>query len=223
MIGSVSRTKKHPRVRGEDQDRGAAGGRQRRNTPPGAGKTDFASIAGLKQKKHPRVRGEDYFGFSSTGWYLETPPRARGRLSNQYCRATNQGTTPVCAGKTCSFPAVFRRSRNHPRVRGEDRSPATSAESYTEPPPCARGRLQQRLPTKPRYRTTPACAGKTASHFATTSFIKNHPRVRGEDSFFIFLSFRYEEPPPRARRRRRQKAVDHKAQRNTPACAGKTR
>ena len=51
-----------------------------RNTPTGVGKTLKAIVDDEPERKHPHGRGEDQY--NPTLWiiYIETPPRAWGRL-----------------------------------------------------------------------------------------------------------------------------------------------
>ena len=69
---------------------------------------------------------------------------------------------------------------------------------------------------------TPACAGKTEEHLFYKHLYRDHPRVCGENDFFIIRDGRSEGSPPRVRgkhmangRKKRQEGI-------TPACAGKT-
>ena len=111
---------KHPRVRGEDLNGGGATfnlpetpprARGRlvciesylagfRNTPACAGKTEPRTGCKLEPWKHPRVRGEDASAAQARVGELETPPRARGRRSQELLQRADGRNTPACAGKT---------------------------------------------------------------------------------------------------------------------------
>ena len=54
-----TRGRKHPRLRGEDQDAGRPPEVRRGNTPAYAGKTPSSHWRGWRGRKHPRLRGED--------------------------------------------------------------------------------------------------------------------------------------------------------------------
>ena len=71
-----------------------------RNTPACAGKTLLLVGLTLRSKKHPRMRGEDLRCIGAAQPTGETPPHARGRLSNGVFVTPGSGNTPACAGKT---------------------------------------------------------------------------------------------------------------------------
>ena len=51
-------------------------------------------------QKHPHVRGEDDLIEDAKEAYMETPPRAWGRLAYRAEAKTHVGNTPTCVGKT---------------------------------------------------------------------------------------------------------------------------
>ena len=111
-----------------------------------------------------------------------------------------------------------------------------------ETPPHTRGRRTQANIGAPAARNTPAYAGKTKVSAARKIDAKKHPRIRGEDSRRLSLSYppvkhpriRGEdhhlaserallaETPPHTRGRRRAPWTYNREPRNTPAYAGKT-
>ena len=131
----------HPRVRGEDNDLRAnshagvgtpprARGRLAHclahclndgNTPACAGKTGGEEQAWADRGEHPRVRGEDGPSMFTMKGFQGTPPRARGRPSVRPPSVKTYGNTPACAGKTVVVALEGVQTREHPRVRGEDR------------------------------------------------------------------------------------------------------
>ena len=114
------RTRKHPRLRGEDVGMAALQGEGLRNTPAYAGKTD-RSRGGLgAHEKHPRLRGEDWLLFSSNSPVMETPPLTRGRLAGLRRSRSQRGNTPAYAGKTIQYGIREVSQTKHPRLRGED-------------------------------------------------------------------------------------------------------
>ena len=134
----------HPRVRGEDPSlTGPTSGclgtpprargrrsvrppptRQPGNTPACAGKTKPASRNRSSCWEHPRVRGEDSCPPIVSRFAMGTPPRARGRHHRLPWNNWHHGNTPACAGKTVDDVADAMSGEEHPRVRGEDRTPA---------------------------------------------------------------------------------------------------
>ena len=130
----------HPRMRGEDRHSpvavphsegspphargrlflGFGVRRHSRITPACAGKTSRSPGKNPMGADHPRMRGEDCLGQNAEEVNKGSPPHARGRPT-PFCRfMCTPGITPACAGKT-STPWLSReRSRDHPRMRGED-------------------------------------------------------------------------------------------------------
>ena len=178
----------HPRVRGEKSKRPAQGRplrgspprargkalpRGRRTVPDGitpacAGKSWRCTWPPPARQDHPRVRGEKACASAPYELIAGSPPRARGKDSNQSTQGGWSRITPACAGKrprTAGTPAP---RGDHPRVRGE-KSHTSFAETCRQgSPPRARGKVI-RIRRRPHLiRITPACAGKsrTAAHMA---------------------------------------------------------
>ena len=117
-----TRTRKYPRVRGEEwmiqarcvasmeippRARGRDDPAKRRtlyagNTPACAGKSAAYCTAYAANRKYPRVRGEEIPPRCHEIRPTEIPPRARGRAPCFWHRQTPAGNTPACAGKRCS-------------------------------------------------------------------------------------------------------------------------
>ena len=76
-----------------------------RNTPTGVGKTPGVEPRGLLSWKHPHGRGEDSASVMSRKIWLETPPRAWGRLTADPLTRCRFGNTPTGVGKTAKKPA----------------------------------------------------------------------------------------------------------------------
>ena len=70
--------------------------------------------------KHPRVCGEDSSCKVAEEADQETPPRMRGRLSEDEVMCELEGNTPAYAGKTKLLHPCRDLGRKHPRVCGED-------------------------------------------------------------------------------------------------------
>ena len=142
--------RKHPHVRGEDyiinffhklaiETPPRAWGRLTvcrklnrfpRNTPTCVGKTGSVARFARSLKKHPHVRGEDLLHFSVRIQWMETPPRAWGRLS---CHVLDQlllRNTPTCVGKTRCNSILSISNWKHPHVRGEDFHAMSSINFY---------------------------------------------------------------------------------------------
>ena len=148
------------------------------------------------------MRGEDWRRVGHIPSNRGSPPHARGRQDSVAPRRTRRRITPACAGKTPLGRYILRRSQDHPRMRGEDRSRRRSPRSGVGSPPHARGRRCSGTRTKGMTRITPACAGKTDGGDQDRGPEADHPRMRGEDQII-------------------NACLDIKG--ITPACAGKTR
>ena len=108
-------------------------------------------------------------------------------------------------------------------MRGENGSWMVGVSPHPETPPLARGKRALRCFSLACHRNTPACAGKTSPLFRRSSAGQKHPRLRGENATKAILSRRRAETPPLARGKPIATHLARALQRNTPACAGKTR
>ena len=151
-----------------------------------------------------------------------SPPHARGRPAKKAGSSFERRITPACAGKTVSLPQALGLGRDHPRMRGEDTSLKPVVSKKFGSPPHARGRHGTPLTDTAKAGITPACAGKTVSCSRVGALCRDHPRMRGEDSWRSSRPTSPSGSPPHARGRLHAGPVDEKPERITPACAGKT-
>ena len=168
------------------------------------------------------MRGEDH-RLTIGKWVAGgSPPHARGRQEEFSVSSIAIGITPACAGKTLPLIVFCRRIRDHPRMRGEDRTRLFAGIELHGSPPHARGRHNCRWRRRRTSRITPACAGKTLRAEYSESTSPDHPRMRGEDQHLASNVFLETGSPPHARGRRSGARRGSYRQRITPACAGKT-
>ena len=153
-----------------------------RNTPAYAGKTKAPQRRAPARRKHPRVCGEDPWHKIMSMYFLETPPRMRGRLIVLSTDITAAGNTPAYAGKTKHHGHNPGGLEKHPRVCGEDRRQGSSPASPRETPPRMRGRPLSLVGEGDSTGNTPAYAGKTFPSNAVAVQRRKHPRVCGEDN-----------------------------------------
>ena len=192
----------HPRMRGEDLDVTAhqlrhygspphARGRLdedkitqevRRITPACAGKTPTPTNPTQPSPDHPRMRGEDFGPAFFCTLPSGSPPHARGRPRPPADSCPRGGITPACAGKTRRGHAHSHPTRDHPRMRGEDRGLSLADPRVLGSPPHARGRLAGLRGHDRKVGITPACAGKTPGRTSGKPPPPDHPRMRGEDA-----------------------------------------
>ena len=132
-------------------------------------------------------------------------------------RESSSGITPACAGKSAPNTRVVPAPWNYPRLRGEESLDELVVKADKELPPLARGRE-----SRSRYQVsisgiTPACAGKRPAGPLKAPYLRNYPRLRGEEAVKLGLEVDDWELPPLARLAR-WPAIDG----ITPACAGKS-
>ena len=133
-----------------------------RLTPACAGTTTSPQASQIAAWAHPRMRGDDPAHRHPRGRRAGSPPHARGRPPRPRPTSPPPRLTPACAGTTPTSPAATRRSRAHPRMRGDDSPQRSARTSFRGSPPHARGRQGR------------GC-GTGARPWA-------HPRMRGDDT-----------------------------------------
>ena len=89
-------------------------------------------------------------------------------------------------------------------------------------PPLARGKQTTIIMPFHSPGITPACAGKTPRTVAQVIYLKDHPRLRGENQTLHLKIVFLQGSPPLARGKRTIPIVSMSIMRITPACAGKT-
>ena len=89
-------------------------------------------------------------------------------------------------------------------------------------PPLARGKQTTIIMPFHSPGITPACAGKTPRTVAQVIYLKDHPRLRGENPPAGRAIFAEKGSPPLARGKLEKFCTKFNTTRITPACAGKT-
>ena len=107
-------------------------------------------------------------------------------------------------------------------MRGENLTVGTDRLFIIGSPPLARGKLANCCCETREARITPACAGKTRLCCVFQFHIKDHPRLRGENSIRTFKKSCELGSPPLARGKHRKIDDGDTLKRITPACAVKT-
>ncbi len=108
-----------PRVRGK-LDLDNPNGDRIRITPACAGKIPCTYTGSNRRWDHPRVCGENTFYILHKTHLQGSPPRVRGKSSRIFGSKGRRRITPACAGKIGSFPRPSQKTRDHPRVCGEN-------------------------------------------------------------------------------------------------------
>ena len=167
--------------------------------PACAGSSRLNADDRVPRGDHPRVRGEQP-GVPEGGEFLVGPsPRARGADRILSPGRADHGTIPACAGSSISTPPRCPRTRDHPRVRGEQPTLPTLRRKIAGPSPRARGAGVPLVPPDQVTGTIPACAGSRPGCTGRPGARWDHPRVRGEQSSISSTAHSIVGPSPRAR------------------------
>ncbi len=128
--------------------------------------------------------------------------------------------TPACAGSRRRRSPASAAAPDHPRVRGEQRTPLETEDASWGSPPRARGAEDPAVRTQGRRRITPACAGSRSAMIVPLCVGRDHPRVRGEQAAPAHRQVYDDGSPPRVRGAGVAGAVAAAGVGITPACAG---
>ena len=93
-------------------------------TPACAGNRLFLHKSGRLSRDHPRLRGEQALNATLTSLVAGSPPLARGTELIELTNQLNARITPACAGNSRLVSAASATLQDHPRLRGEQASPA---------------------------------------------------------------------------------------------------
>ena len=114
------------------------------------------------------------------------------------------------------------RIRDHPRVCGEKEYHQTTETAEEGSPPRVRGKDRKAHNSRPGYRITPACAGKSGNLCGAKNVAEDHPRVCGEKQDMVNETRIPQGSPPRVRGKVHRMLCSRLWLRITPACAGKS-
>ena len=110
-----------------------------------------------------------------------SPPRIRGKHTPVEPPASLTGITPAYTGKTPRHLQLKLYLKDHPRVYGENYLPGEYTNQRMGSPPRIRGKQELFEMTLTGNRITPAYTGKTPRHLQLKLYLKDHPRVYGEN------------------------------------------
>ena len=131
--------------------------------------------------------------------YKGSPPHVRGKAASAELYFCALGITPAYAGKRFPTAALFRSSRDHPRVCGEKGLNPVHRCCLLGSPPRMRGKDAVKRHSARGFGITPACAGKSTSALLFLSCSWDHPRMCGEKLAFSAVRVREMGSPPRMR------------------------
>ena len=149
-----------------------------------------------------------------------SPPLARGTDLGNIFAVARKGITPACAGNSQLFVREQLTGVDHPRLRGEQWGISWAGVREMGSPPLARGTGQSLATFRQPFRITPACAGNRSPPLVPSSFIRDHPRLRGEQQSAPAFLQQNMGSPPLARGTELRCTHSVLAIGITPACAG---
>ncbi len=132
------------------------------------------------------------------------------------------GITPACAGTTPIVAAYPLGDQDHPRLRGNNFHTIAILQIALGSPPLAREQPVFNFSCQRKNGITPACAGTTHGVLYGRVAYRDHPRLRGNNHFSIFLLPVLPGSPPLAREQLLRYCPHCGRKRITPACAGTT-
>ena len=142
-----------------------------RITPACAGKRRHHSLLEKTDQDHPRVCGEKYSTSGIHALSEGSPPRVRGKVGRVLAHSVILRITPACAGKRLRRHSWPQESEDHPRVCGEKGAKDITDCSGLGSPPRVRGKDVKPGVSRPIYRITPACAGKSLHQYPSASIL----------------------------------------------------
>ena len=131
---------------------------------------------------HPRSRGENSDPAYGMALSVGSSPLTRGKPSYSRRERCGGRLIPAHAGKTTTNTRDRKRSRAHPRSRGENLRHLSTELALLGSSPLTRGKLLRRRRVACGGRLIPAHAGKTARGRDAEAGPRAHPRSRGENS-----------------------------------------
>ena len=156
--------------------------------PAHAGKTWRRGAGRPTRRAHPRSRGENRSTSSFSAGAAGSSPLTRGKPHTPRPSSRASRLIPAHAGKTTGRQVSRSAPWAHPRSRGENTCGLARADIVEGSSPLTRGK-----PLHPDSRAMhrgliPAHAGKTSASTSRTQRRRAHPRSRGENSFFAWVS-----------------------------------
>ena len=192
-----------PLARGKRMDEGGPW-RPPRLIPARAGKTDGENFVDVSRRAHPRSRGENVRAVNPHRPGQGSSPLARGKPPYPRSERRLGRLIPARAGKTGCVLPTRRRSRAHPRSRGENGGDCGGDGGDAGSSPLARGKPGRQAQRRRRPGLIPARAGKTPRRSSASTESRAHPRSRGENPILPMLADRQERLiPARAGKTRR--------------------
>ena len=174
------------------------------------------------KQDHPRLRGNYRILRVPKGSGKGSPPLTRELRFPPLIHAMPYRITPAYAGTTSSALLTTIPTQDHPRLRGNYVVSPHAFRLQWGSPPLTRELLSFTLHRLYILRITPAYAGTTGHGMAVSSWIQDHPRLRGNyRKMELFFSSPWGSPPL-TRELPLQKRMAAHSTGITPAYAGTT-
>ena len=149
------------------------------------------------------------------------PPRGRGKAFSVLRRQFRFRITPAWAGKRFPYRLLSVPDRDHPRMGGEKFVKKSPYQPAAGSPPHGRGKGVVNGRAGLLVGITPAWAGKSRAHGASSCGEKDHPRMGGEKQRRLLSGPADGGSPPRRRGKVAESLDGSLCLRITPAWAGK--
>ena len=153
-------------------------------TPAYAGITSAGTQGYPARQDHPRIRRDYANGQWVALLSVGSPPHTRGLLRLTAQIPDIDRITPAYAGITFGRGLHSQTCRDHPRIRGDYRVTLSDDSGNEGSPPHTRGLPRPALRPSPPGWITPAYAGITLSDPSCAALHRDHPRIRGDYSYF---------------------------------------
>ena len=176
----------------------------------------------IESRAHPRVCGENEFPQDAVGLFPGSSPRMRGKQEFESLKSLASGLIPAYAGKTNQNDTVSVYAWAHPRVCGENRRAKCESIILMGSSPRMRGKQRRGSLQALRVGLIPAYAGKTGRSISAWLNKWAHPRVCGENLYFLRLAEPTNGSSPRMRGKLLWWSTGFRVHGLIPAYAGKT-
>ena len=190
-------------------------------TPAQAGKRCYLCASTKSSWDHPRVGGEKAKITPRLKRCRGSPPHGRGKVGTVTAALGDLGITPAWAGKSDVVCPFLHIPEDHPRMGGEKHLHTVLPVHFRGSPPHGRGKADKNDDSDEEGRITPAWAGKSYKFPVGLLPTWDHPRMGGEKISFFFTGCSPRGSPPHGRGKGQEWMNEGKAERITPAWAGK--
>ena len=190
--------------------------------PAHAGKTRPGTSCSVTRGAHPRSRGENHCGAHESGRRGGSSPLTRGKPWLLCSERSPRRLIPAHAGKTCVHERRGESRRAHPRSRGENSRMSSRTLRPGGSSPLTRGKLTNVFSSMSSGGLIPAHAGKTGSGLRGSRQRWAHPRSRGENPHETLSAYPFLGSSPLTRGKLTRMEVSTSRKGLIPAHAGKT-